>query len=283
VSTYATAPDEGWTPQVVVLDIDGTILSRSGELAPDIRPAVQRVVAAGIPVVLATGRTFRSTIVVANELGLPKGYAITQNGAVCVAFDPDQPGEHEEFGRTVFDPAPVAQAALALQPDLALAVDRPEGYWVNRPFPAGDLFGAVIVHPLEDLISEPVTRLIVRDDKGSEADIERLAQQLGLHDVAYYVGYSAWLDINPLGVSKAAALTEICRLLGVHPGNVLAIGDGRNDIEMLRLVGRGVAVGDAPPEVRAAADAVTGAYDEGGTAAELDRWFGEQAARPQTG
>jgi hydroxymethylpyrimidine pyrophosphatase-like HAD family hydrolase len=274
VSAPVDNTGEGWTPKLVALDVDGTLLSRSGELTPEIRASVQRVVAAGVPVVLATGRTFRTTITVATDLGLPPGFAVTQNGAVSVSYDPQHPADYEEFGRRVFDPAPVVQAVLALRPDLAIGVDRPDGYWVNRPFPAGDLSGAVTVHPLADLLSEPVTRLIVRDEAGTEDEIDHLAQQLGMHDVTYYVGYSAWLDINPRGVSKAAGLDEVCRLLGVHPGYVLAIGDGRNDIEMLQFAGRGVAVGDAPPEVRAAADAVTGRYDEQGTSAELDRWFG---------
>jgi hydroxymethylpyrimidine pyrophosphatase-like HAD family hydrolase len=274
VRTPATEPDEEWAPKLVALDVDGTLLSRSGELGADVRASVQRVVAAGIPVVLATGRTFRTTITVATELGLPAGFAVTQNGAVSVSYDPEQPGQYEEFGRQVFDPEPVVRAVLGIQPDLAIGVDRPDGYWVNRPFPAGDLSGAVSVHPLEDLLSEPVTRVIVRDEEGTEAEIDHLAQQLGMHDVTYYVGYSAWLDINPRGVSKAAGLAEVCRLIGVHPGYVLAIGDGRNDIEMLQFAGRGVAVGDAPPEVQEAADAVTGSYDQQGTATELDRWFG---------
>ncbi len=55
---------------------------------------------------------------------------------------------------------------------------------------------------------------------------------------------------------------------------MLAFGDGRNDIEMLRWAGRGVAIGDAPPEVRAAADDVTPLFADGGPVAELRRWFG---------
>jgi hydroxymethylpyrimidine pyrophosphatase-like HAD family hydrolase len=55
---------------------------------------------------------------------------------------------------------------------------------------------------------------------------------------------------------------------------VLAFGDGRNDIEMLRWAGRGVAIGDAPPEVQQAADAVADPFADGGPVAELRRWFG---------
>ena len=54
---------------------------------------------------------------------------------------------------------------------------------------------------------------------------------------------------------------------------MLAVGDGRNDVEMLEWAGRGVAMGQAPAEVHAAADAVTGTFDEGGVVTELRRWF----------
>jgi hydroxymethylpyrimidine pyrophosphatase-like HAD family hydrolase len=91
--------------------------------------------------------------------------------------------------------------------------------------------------------------------------------------VQYYVGYSAWLDIAPEGVTKAAGLDEVVRDLGIDPSDVLAVGDGRNDAEMLAWAGRGVAMGQAPLEVRQIADAVTGTFAEGGLVSELRRWF----------
>ena len=74
-------------------------------------------------------------------------------------------------------------------------------------------------------------------------------------------------------MDKSTALAEICAELGIAAGDVLALGDGRNDIEMLTWAGRGVAIGDAPAEVKRVADHVTGRFSEGGTVAELDRWF----------
>jgi hydroxymethylpyrimidine pyrophosphatase-like HAD family hydrolase len=88
------------------------------------------------------------------------------------------------------------------------------------------------------------------------------------------VGYRAWLDIGPEGVSKASALVKVANRLGVVPEDCLAIGDGRNDVEMLLWAGRGVAVGQAPPEVEHAADDVTEPVTSDGAAVELERWFG---------
>jgi HAD superfamily hydrolase (TIGR01484 family) len=118
-----------------------------------------------------------------------------------------------------------------------------------------------------------VSRVIVRDPDGDDAEFLDLAQRLGLHGVSYFVGWKCWLDIAPEGVDKAAGLEVACERYGVAPSDVLALGDGYNDIEMLRWAGRGVALGGAPAEVLAAADHVTGYFAEGGTAEELSRWF----------
>jgi hydroxymethylpyrimidine pyrophosphatase-like HAD family hydrolase len=73
-------------------------------------------------------------------------------------------------------------------------------------------------------------------------------------------------------VSKASGLAEVAALLGVAREHVLAIGDGRNDIEMLQWAGRGVAMGQAPDEVKLAADGVTDSVQDDGLAHELLRW-----------
>ena len=88
------------------------------------------------------------------------------------------------------------------------------------------------------------------------------------------VGYTAWLDLTPLGVSKASGLSYVCDQPRPRAGpDVLAIGDGRNDVEMLEWAGRGVAMGQAIQEVIDAADDVTASVYEDGAAVELERYF----------
>jgi hydroxymethylpyrimidine pyrophosphatase-like HAD family hydrolase len=78
-----------------------------------------------------------------------------------------------------------------------------------------------------------------------------------------------------MGVSKASGLEYVARELGVDASDVLAIGDGRNDVEMLRWAGRGVAMGQAVEEVREAADDVTAPVHDDGAAVELSRYWPE--------
>ena len=124
------------------------------------------------------------------------------------------------------------------------------------------------------MIAEPVSRVIIRDPEATADDFVATAERLGLHGTNYVVGWTAWLDLSPVGVHKASGLEEVARRLGVDRADVLAIGDGRNDLEMLRWAGRGVAMGQAVETVRAAADDVTATVLEDGVAVELARWFG---------
>ena len=98
-------------------------------------------------------------------------------------------------------------------------------------------------------------------------------QSIGLHGVTYSVGWTAWLDIAAQGVTKASGLENVRELLGVDRAHTVAIGDGRNDIEMLQWAGRGVAMGQAVQQVVDAADAVTATVGEDGAALELGRYF----------
>ena len=121
--------------------------------------------------------------------------------------------------------------------------------------------------------------MIIRDPDATADDFVALAAELGLHGTDYVVGWTAWLDLAPVGVSKASGLAARRRASSAStPADVLAIGDGRNDIEMLRWAGRGVAMGQAVEEVHEAADAVTGTVYDDGAAVELDRWFGDGLA-----
>ena len=93
--------------------------------------------------------------------------------------------------------------------------------------------------------------MIIRDPDATAEDFVALGERLGLHGTDYVVGWTAWLDLAPVGVSKASGLQHVADKLGVAPADVLAIGDGRNDIEMLQWAGRGVAMGQAVEEVHA--------------------------------
>jgi Cof subfamily protein (haloacid dehalogenase superfamily) len=273
---------DGWQPKLVALDIDGTLFTAGHGVAsntvdetisPAVRAAIDRVLDAGAHVVLATGRSTFGITRVLDMLDLPRGservLAVASNGSVTFAYPPV-----EVLSTVTFDASEVVRLLLEHVPQALVAVEEiGVGYRVNRHFPEGEITGQMTLQSVEELVAEPVTRVIIRDPHASEQDFVALAEKVGLHGINYYIGWTAWLDLAPEGVSKASGLERVCGELGVAAEDVLSIGDGRNDVEMLQWSGRGVAMGQAPLEVQEAADFVTATVDDDGAAMELDRWF----------
>ena len=278
-STNGGSPASGF-PKLVALDIDGTLLKwvdGSGttheEIAPRVQEAVRRAVAAGAHIVLASGRSPHGMTPIADALELGSVddpvWIVASNGAVVFRYPPLEV-VHEE----TFDARAAVAAVLAEHPEALVAVEeRGVGYRVNRHFPEGELSGVMIITDVNEIVAGPVSRVIIRDPAATADDFVALAARLGLHGTDYVVGWTAWLDLSPVGVSKASGLAHVAGKLGVTADEALAIGDGRNDLEMLEWAGRGVAMGQAVEEVRAAADAVTATVGDDGAAEELERWF----------
>jgi hydroxymethylpyrimidine pyrophosphatase-like HAD family hydrolase len=144
------------------------------------------------------------------------------------------------------------------------------GFRLAGPFPDGELEGELNVVPFEELLGGPATRVIVRSAEHTPQDFLELTERIGLHGVNYAVGWTAWLDLAPDGVSKATALEDVRRTLDIDPSRTLAVGDGRNDVEMLQWAARSVAMGHAPPEVQECADEVAAPVTEDGLADVLE-------------
>ncbi|WP_338075024.1 HAD family hydrolase [Kineococcus vitellinus] len=265
---------------LVALDIDGTIVDLDEVLSDRVRAAVRQVAAAGAHVVVATGRSLHGALPVLQRLGLSTGYAVCSNGAVTVRLEPDAEEGYAVVSLHTFDPSGVAEALREHLPTGLFAVEvLGRGFKLTAPFPDGELTGEIEVVPFEELFTEPVMRVVVRSPEHTSAELSGLVEQVGLHGVAYSVGWTAWLDLAPDGVTKASALEEVRVRLEVERSATLAVGDGRNDVEMLRWAGRGVAMGNAPAEVQAVADEVTASVDDDGLALVLEELLARRTAR----
>lgn len=257
-------------PHLVALDVDGTLLHYDGGLAPAVREAVAEVAEAGHHVVLATGRSVHGTVPVAHELGITRGWAVCSNGSVTIRLDPELPDGYEADEVITFDPAPALRLMHAEFPDAYFAVEElGTGFRMNKLFPDGELTGVHRVVDLDELAGEHVTRLIVRSPGHTSEEFHALVARTGLADVTYAIGWTAWMDVAPEGVTKASALERLRGVLRVEPDRTVAVGDGSNDVDMLRWAARGVAMGHAAEHVQAAAGEVTGTIEDDGAAAVL--------------
>jgi Cof subfamily protein (haloacid dehalogenase superfamily) len=263
--------DRRW---LIALDIDGTVLHEDGTLTDATVEAVQRVAAAGHEVMLATGRSVSMTLPVLERLGLVSQFVVCANGAIVLGRDADAPLGYARVHVETFDPSEVLGTIRHHLESASFAVEDADGLFrYTGTFPDGALAAASERVEFDELAHIAATRLVVISPDHQIDDFLAIVDRMGLHKVTYNVGWTAWLDIAPEGVNKATGLEFVAGELGIPRSRVLAIGDGRNDIDMLEWVGVGVAMGQAPDEVLAVADETTGTDLEDGVAAVLARRF----------
>ncbi len=114
---------------------------------------------------------------------------------------------------------------------------------------------------------EKVNLLCVLPER--KAEVERA---LGALPFTWSWSSDSSIELTRRDADKASGMLQVCAMLGIAPEQVLALGDSGNDISMLRSAGLGVAMGNAPEEVRAAARAVTGTNVDDGAAAAIERY-----------
>ncbi|MFS0795123.1 HAD family hydrolase [Microbacterium sp. 1P10AE] len=259
---------------LIALDIDGTVLLEDESLSPGVVDAVRHAQDQGHEVMLATGRSWDSTHTVMGRLGIHPEYAVCSNGAIVMRRigGPDATG-YERAHVETFDPTEVLTLLGEHLGDAHFLVELPDGQRLFTDYlDDWNLQGANRVS-FAELSHQPVCRVVVVAPEKTDKDFLELVKRIGLSQVSYAIGWTAWLDIAPQGVNKSTALELVRDWLGIPPENVLVMGDGRNDIEMMQWAvshgGRAIAMRQGPPEVHEAAGEVGLSVSEGGVAAVL--------------
>jgi Cof subfamily protein (haloacid dehalogenase superfamily) len=248
-------------PWLIALDIDGTVLLEDGTLRDAVTEQITRVSDLGHEVMLATGRSVAMTLPVLDRLAITPEYIVCSNGAITLKRDAAAPTGYSRHVVKSFNPAEVLTTIKANLEKAHYAVEDETGlYRYTGFFPDGTLGASSVKVEFEQLLSADATRVVVISPEHDMEDFLSVVAQMGLHQVSYNVGWTAWLDIAPDGVNKATALEYVRESLDVPRSRVMAVGDGRNDIDMLLWAsaeGRGVAMGQSPVEVTTAANEST--------------------------
>lgn len=267
------APGVSVARMLIVLDIDGTVLLEDESLSPGVVEAVAHAQDAGHEVMIATGRSWEGTRGILRVLELAPEYVVCSNGAVVLKRLDAEELIYERWHVETFDPSEVLTLLREHLPQARYLVELPDGVRLYTEY----LEDWNLVHarrvPFEELGRQRVCRVVVVSPEQDEQDYLELVRDIGLHEVSYAVGWTAWLDIAPQGVDKSTGLERVRAELGIEAENVLVIGDGRNDVGMFRWAlehgGRAVAMEQGPQEVRDAAGETTGSVQAGGVAAVL--------------
>jgi HAD superfamily hydrolase (TIGR01484 family) len=222
---------------------------------------------------LATGRSASMTLPVLERLGIAPKYVVCSNGSIILGRNPEAPTGYEHALVQTFDPTDVLTTIRAALTGASFAVEDESGcFRYTGYFPNSSLGAMSEMVEFDQLLVHPATRVVVISPEHAIEDFLAIVEKMGLRKVSYNVGWTAWLDIAPGGVNKATALEKVRRWQGIPRSRVMAIGDGRNDIDMLRWAaeeGRGVAMGQAPYEVADVASERTGTDIDDGVAMVL--------------
>jgi 5-amino-6-(5-phospho-D-ribitylamino)uracil phosphatase len=261
-------------PWLIAIDIDGTLVHDDGYLAPEVIREVVRVRELGHHVVVATGRAAANAIPVVQDVGIEEGHVVCSNGAVTIEINNEDSKGYLVREVIGFDPGPVLSQLIEKLPEAHFAVEDVDGtYRFHKPFPSYALGAENIETPLDQLMHGEVSRVVVLSPEQNVNDFLEIVESVGLHSVSYAIGYTAWLDISPQGVTKASALEQRRKALDIPRNRVITIGDGRNDISMFEWANEGgglsFAMGQGPDEVKQAAQIVTAAVEEHGVAKVL--------------
>jgi Cof subfamily protein (haloacid dehalogenase superfamily) len=257
--------------RLLATDLDGTLLRTDGTVSPRSRAALQAAAAAGLLVVFVTGRPLRWIDDVVDQTG-HVGIAVGVNGALVYDIAAEQLlAAHPIDVETTREIAAELRAAF---PHVSFAVESLDGFAAEPEYvhdwainPRLDRHGNPLRAPatgdLATITESPALKLLAKDH-GREAD-EFLASAHALIAGRATVTHSSsmgLLEIGAAGVTKASGLAQAAARHGVHPAEVVAIGDMPNDIAMLRWAGRSYAVANAHPAAKAAADEIVGTNDE---------------------
>jgi hypothetical protein len=261
--------------RLVAVDLDGTLLNDSKRVSEQTVGALKCLTGAGVRVVIASARPPRSVRHVYAELGLDT-WQINYNGALVW----DEPARRAVDHRPM-DPSVVRDIVAVARrehPEVIVSceiLDR----WCTDRFDAtyttetGRLFPPDVVAPLETFCTEPITKLMLLANPAALSALEPVLRTLA-PDAGVNVLRSDpdLIQIMHASASKGAALRQVADHYHVPMEQVMAIGDAVNDVPMLEAAGVAVAMDNAHPDVKRAADWVAPSNNDHGVHAALERY-----------
>jgi hypothetical protein len=257
-------------------DVDGTVASFDGRVSPAVHKAMQAVVDSGGWITLSTGRGYQLTKPYLDR-AVVNAPLICCNGGLVV----------EPVTRRVLhvEPMPLPLArdlmrlAVAEGIEMWFYLDDLETMLENRPIEDGFVLrrDGVLLRSAPDPLAEltrPPHKVVVSapTPEDTPAVIARVQQEVG-ERARVLASSPRRIEVILPGISKGNAMALVARHLGVKREETIGIGDGNNDVEMLEWAGVGVAMDNASPVARAAADWIAPPVEEDGAAIALRRYM----------
>lgn len=267
--------------KVLALDIDGTLTNGKKEITPATKEAVWKAAKKGVRIVIASGRPIQGILAFASELKLEEldGYILSFNGGRLISC---------KTGDIVHD----IKLPLEYLPEI---YELAKQYKVNlMSYEGDDLICEVADDPflaiearinglgikrvdnLKEHIDFPINKCLMLGPGDYLGEVEKKVYEALHGRMDVYRSEPYFLEVLPKGVDKAKALSKLLELLGCERSELMACGDGYNDLTMIKYAGLGVAMENARDEVKEQADFVTLSNEEDGVAYAINKFILEE-------
>ena len=283
ISSLQTTPPANI--RLLVIDIDGTLLDPEGKISPQTLASVQAAREAGIVVTLATARRYCNTAPIADELGIDCPLILC-DGALIIQHPHTQVLHTQPLAATIgqkavdimasseHDVQPVVQPDLGLVEEIWTGPAEHDNLWIKAYFLAYP--DRVHRMPYAELCTghpDPLRVVAFASEESIQALIPAISTLNCSWNAIKRGNYGcAEMAVMASDCSKASGVIALAHSLNIPLTEVMAIGDNNNDIPMLQAVGWGVAMGQAPIAVKAAAQAVTASNADDGAAQAIARY-----------
>ena len=264
--------------KMIVTDIDGTLLNAQHHISDENKVAIQSFIEAGNTCELASGRPTKGMWSIVDELDLThdEAYILSYNGSHLVNTKTRKTVYEHNLSNEQF--ARVAEVASTL--DLAFCSYTEDALVVNRPSEEAQIEVNITGLELEVAVDVPayfadksIPKSIIFSKPEDIQENEKKIKALMGDDVEVFPSSDIFIEIMPKGIHKGAGILELSKMFDVPVAEIISIGDGGNDVSMIKQAGLGIAVANAIPVLKEAADVLTVDHNEHALAAVIDKYF----------
>ena len=264
--------------KILVLDLDGTLTNKKKEITEHTCETLIRAQEAGIKIVLASGRPTYGIMPLARQLELDKyeGYILAYNGGQIIDCKTG-----ELMYENVLDPAVYPYLyecaksngfqILSYKDEYIISENADDQYVQHEAFL--NRMASKTVENFLDVINFPVPKCLIVGNPEPLSALEKKMKKALEGKMNVFRSEPFFLELVPNGIDKARSLAVLLDELGMAREEMIAIGDGFNDLSMIQFAGLGVAMANAQEVVRQAADYITLSNEEDGVAAVVDKFF----------
>ena len=269
--------------KAVFIDLDGTLLTRKSEVSERNAACLRALVAKDVRVVIATGRPIESVRKIVGPIHASDP-AITLSGSMIhrTMF-----GETLEAQTIAFETVHnILETCRATGGVDNILLDESEGFYaLHQSAELEEFIGMYNKHPMsftyDSVPTAPVLSILIHSKASRREIYTDLHEKFG--DVVHFTYFKEypWIELSDLKSNKGNAMAIVCRELGFSMDEVIAIGDGANDLEMIAAAGLGIAMDNADDEVKAVADRVAPHHGQDGFAIIMEEIFNLDTPRQQ--